>query len=183
MAEEPQKENLAEGTLISHLLELRNRLMHAMIAVVIILVPCVYYQNKLFSFISQPLRAKLAPGVKMIATGVMAPFTVPLQLALFVSIFIAMPYILYQVWAFVAPGLYKHEKRFAIPLLLSSVLLFYLGLGSPTRSCFHMCFILRQFDPGRGVVAGGHCSYLSFAMQMFFAFASPLKCRSPWCCW
>src|ERR1700759_4343946 len=98
MAEEPDKENLAEGTLISHLLELRDRLMRAMIAVIVVLVPCIYYQNTLFTFVSKPIREKLPKGVTMIATGIMSPFTVPLQLALFLSIFIAMPYILYQVW-------------------------------------------------------------------------------------
>src|SRR5580698_4441169 len=139
MAEEPKKENLAEGTLISHLLELRNRLMRALIAVVILLVPCIYYQNKIFTFVSQPIRDKLPKGVQMIAIGVMSPFTVPLQLALFLSIFLAMPYILYQVWAFVAPGLYKHEKRFAIPLLVSSVVLFYLGIGFAYEVVSRMC--------------------------------------------
>jgi sec-independent protein translocase protein TatC len=129
MAEEPDKEDLAEGTLISHLLELRNRLMRAMIAVVIALVPCIYYQNKLFTFVARPIREKLAKGSTLIATGVMSPFTTPLKLAMFLAIFTVMPYILYQVWAFVAPGLYKHEKRFAIPLLASSVVLFYLGIA------------------------------------------------------
>ena len=119
MAEEPEKEDLAEGTLISHLLELRTRLMHAMVAIVIALVPCVYYQNKLFTFVARPIRAKLPKGATLIATGVMSPFITPLKLAMFLAVFIAMPYVLYQVWAFVAPGLYKHEKRFAIPLLAS----------------------------------------------------------------
>ena len=126
MSEEPEKENLAEGTLISHLLELRNRLMRAMIAWVIVLIPAVYYQNKLFTFISQPLRDKLPAGTTLIAIGVMSPFTTPLMLAMAVSLFVAMPYVLYQIWAFVAPGLYKHEKKFAVPLLASSVVLFYL---------------------------------------------------------
>ncbi|HEY4340962.1 MAG TPA: twin-arginine translocase subunit TatC, partial [Steroidobacteraceae bacterium] len=100
------KERLAEGTLISHLLELRSRLMRAAIAVVVALIPCVVYQNRLFTFLARPMRAKLPKGGTLIATGVISPIMAPLKLAFFVSIFIAMPVILYQVWAFVAPGLY-----------------------------------------------------------------------------
>jgi sec-independent protein translocase protein TatC len=171
MAEEPKKENLAEGTLISHLLELRNRLMRALIAVVILLVPCIYYQNKIFTFVSQPIRDKLPKGVQMIAIGVMSPFTVPLQLALFLSIFLAMPYILYQVWAFVAPGLYKHEKRFAIPLLVSSVVLFYLGIGFAYEVVFpHVFSYFASAAPAGVQWQADIASYLSFAMQIFFAF-------------
>src|SRR5580698_4640265 len=170
MAEEPKKENLAEGTLISHLLELRNRLMRALIAVVILLVPCIYYQNKIFTFVSQPIRDKLPKGVQMIAIGVMSPFTVPLQLALFLSIFLAMPYILYQVWAFVAPGLYKHEKRFAIPLLVSSVVLFYLGIGFAYEVVFPHVFSYFECRAAGVQWQADIASYLSFAMQIFFAF-------------
>ena len=140
MAEEPEKENLAEGTLISHLLELRNRLMRAMIAVIIVLIPCIYWQNTLFTFVSKPIREKLPKGATLIATGVMSPFFTPMKLAMFVSVFIAMPYILYQVWAFVAPGLYKQEKKFAIPLLASSVFLFYLGVGFAYKFVFPTVF-------------------------------------------
>jgi sec-independent protein translocase protein TatC len=171
MAEEPEKENLAEGTLISHLLELRNRLMRAMIAFVIALVPCVYYQNKLFTFVSRPLREKLPANVHLIATKVMSPFTTPLMLAMFTAAFIAMPYILYQVWAFVAPGLYKHEKRFAIPLLASSVLLFYCGVGFAYKVVFPVVFGYFVGTTPEGVtMMTDIADYLSFATQMFFAF-------------
>jgi sec-independent protein translocase protein TatC len=171
MAEEPSKENLAEGTLISHLLELRNRLVRAMIAVIIVLVPCIYYQNRIFTFVSQPIREKLPKGVQLIAIGVMTPFTVPLQLALLLAIFIAMPYILYQVWAFVAPGLYKHEKRFAIPLLVSSVLLFYLGIGFAYEIVFpHVFSYFASSTPAGVTWQADIASYLGFAMNIFFAF-------------
>ena len=171
MAEEPKKENLAEGTLISHLLELRNRLMHALIAVVIALIPCVYYQNQLFTFISRPIRDKLPKGATLIATGVMSPFITPLKLAMFAAVFIAMPYILYQVWAFVAPGLYKHEKRFAIPLLASSVLLFYLGVGFAYEFVFPTVFGYFAGATPVGVTwMADITQYLDFAMQMFFGF-------------
>jgi sec-independent protein translocase protein TatC len=107
----------------------------------------------------------------MIATGVMAPFTVPLQMALYLSIFIAMPYILYQVWAFVAPGLYKHEKRFAIPLLVSSVVLFYLGIGFAYEVVFpHVFSYFASATPVGVQWQTDIASYLSFAMQIFFAF-------------
>lgn len=171
MAEEPTKENLAEGTLISHLLELRNRLVRALIAVVIVLVPCVYFQNDLFTFIARPIREKLPKGVNLIATGVMSPFITPLKLAMFVSVFIAMPYILYQVWAFVAPGLYKREKRFAIPLLASSVLLFYVGVGFAYQVVFPVVFgAFASYTPTGVTWMADITSYLDFSMQMFFAF-------------
>jgi sec-independent protein translocase protein TatC len=171
MAEEPRKENLAEGTLISHLLELRNRLMRALLAVIIALVPCVYYQNQLFTFISRPIREKLPKGATLIATGVMSPFITPLKLAMFTAVFIAMPVILYQVWAFVAPGLYKHEKRFAIPLLASSVLLFYLGVGFAYQFVFPTVFGYFAGATPVGVTwMADITQYLDFAMQMFFGF-------------
>ena len=171
MAEEPDKEDLAEGTLISHLLELRNRLMKAMIAVIIALIPCVYYQNKLFSFVSQPIRDKLPKGASLIAIGVMSPFFTPLKLAMFAAVFVAMPYILYQIWSFVAPGLYKHEKRFAIPLLVSSVLLFYLGVGFAYEFVFPTVFGYFAGSTPEGVKWEADITqYLDFAMQMFFGF-------------
>ncbi len=171
MPEEPEKENLAEGTLISHLLELRNRLMRAMIAFVIALVPCIYYQNKLFTYVAQPLREKLPKGATLIATGVMSPFTTPLMLAMFAAAFIAMPFILYQVWAFVAPGLYKREKRFAIPLLVSSVLLFYCGVAFAYKVVFPVVYKYFVGTTPEGVTMMTDISqYLKFAVQMFFAF-------------
>jgi len=171
MSEEPEKENLAEGTLISHLLELRNRLMRAMIAWVIVLIPAVYFQNKLFTFAAQPLRDKLPKGVTLIAIGVMSPFTTPLMLAMAVSLFVAMPYVLYQVWAFVAPGLYKHEKKFAVPLLASSVILFYLGVAFAYEVVFPVVFKYFVGTTPEGVTMQTDItSYLSFALQMFFAF-------------
>lgn len=177
MSDEPEKdpekdkENLAEGTLISHLLELRNRLMRAAIAVFIALIPCVYYQNRIFSFMSRPIREKLPKGATLIATGVMSPVFTPLKLAMFVSIFIAMPYILYQIWAFVAPGLYKNEKRFAIPLLASSVVLFYLGVGFAYQVVFPVMFSAFANSTPEGVTwMADITSYLDFSMRMFFAF-------------
>ena len=118
---------LAEGTLISHLLELRDRIMKAMIAVFVCFIPCAIYMNQLFTFIAQPLIHKLPAGASLIATSVVSPFMVPFKLAFVVAFVMAIPVVLYQVWAFVAPGLYRHEKKLAVPLLISSVLLFYIG--------------------------------------------------------
>jgi sec-independent protein translocase protein TatC len=169
--ETDKKENLAEGTLISHLLELRSRLLRAVIAVGVAMVPCIVYQNKLFFYMSLPIRAKLPKGQSLIAIGVMTPFLTPLKLAMFVAIFIAMPYILYQVWAFVAPGLYKHEKRFAIPLLASSVVLFYLGVAFAYEVVFPVVFGAFATATPEGVRWGPDInSYLDFSMRMFFAF-------------
>ncbi|MGH8256231.1 MAG: twin-arginine translocase subunit TatC, partial [Steroidobacteraceae bacterium] len=119
MSEEP--EPLPEGTLISHLLELRSRLLRIAIAVTIAFIPCAFYSNRLFDYIARPLVQKLPPGQKLIATSVTATFTAPLKLAFLAGVLIAMPYVLYQVWAFVAPRLYRREKRFAVPLLASSI--------------------------------------------------------------
>src|SRR5262245_21368913 len=108
-------EQLVEGTLISHLIELRQRLMKAVIAISIAFVPCAYYANDLFTLVAMPLIKQMPQGASMIATSLVAPFMAPFKLALFVALFAAMPYVLFQAWAFVAPGLYKREKRFAIP--------------------------------------------------------------------
>ena len=110
MTEQGEGPGLAEGTLVSHLLELRDRLLKAMLAVGICFVPCAMYMNQLFSFVARPLMAKLPAGATLIATSVVAPFTVPFKLALLAGSGLAMPYVLYQAWAFVAPGLYQHEK-------------------------------------------------------------------------
>ncbi|HTT03900.1 MAG TPA: twin-arginine translocase subunit TatC, partial [Steroidobacteraceae bacterium] len=106
-------EPLPQGTLISHLLELRKRLLRAFSAVLIAFIPCAFYSNRLFDFLSKPLVSQLPPGQKLIATTVTGTFTTPLKLAFVVGLLIAMPYVLYQTWAFVAPGLYRKEKRFA----------------------------------------------------------------------
>ena len=122
-------EPLAEGTLISHLLELRDRLLRAVIAIAVCFVPLAFFQNELFTLVAQPLIEKLPEGTSLIATSVVSPFMAPLKLSIIIAVFIAMPYVLYQVWAFVAPGLYKHERRFAAPLVVSSILLFYAGVA------------------------------------------------------
>src|SRR5258706_693366 len=117
----------AVGTLISHFLELRARLLKAMLAVGICFIPCALYMNQLFTFVAEPLKRKLPAGATLIATSVVAPFTVPFKLALVLAIGIAIPFVLYHAWAFVAPGLYRHEKKLVVPMLVYNVSLFYLG--------------------------------------------------------
>jgi sec-independent protein translocase protein TatC len=169
MSEEPEK--LAEGTLISHLLELRDRLLRAVIAVGIAVGPCLYYSNELFSFVSQPLIAKLPQGGNLIATGVMSPFTTPFKLSFFTALFVAMPYVIYQLWAFVAPGLYRNERRFAVPLLVSSILLFYVGMAFAYYFVFPVMFQFFASTTPKGVAMMTDINnYLDFVLTMFFCF-------------
>jgi sec-independent protein translocase protein TatC len=166
-----EPEPLAEGTLISHLLELRDRLLRAVIAICVAFVPLAFFQNELFTFIAQPLIDKLPEGTSLIATSVVAPFMAPLKLSLIAALFVAMPVVLYQVWAFVAPGLYKHEKRFALPLLLSSIVLFYTGVAFAYYVVFPLMFKFLASTTPMGVkMMTDITSYLDFVMLLFFAF-------------
>jgi len=169
MSEEPEK--LAEGTLISHLLELRDRLLRSLIAVGVAFLPCVMYSNDIFSFVAQPLLAKLPPGSNLIATGVMSPFTTPFKLSFFVALLAAMPYVIYQLWAFVAPGLYRNERRFAVPLLLSSILLFYVGIAFAYYFVFPVMFQFFAATTPKGVAMMTDINqYLDFVLTMVFCF-------------
>jgi sec-independent protein translocase protein TatC len=166
-----EPETLAEGTLISHLLELRDRLLRAFVVVAVVSIPCLYFANELFQFIAQPLMAKLPAGATMIATTVMSPFMTPVKTAIVAALFIAMPFVLYQAWAFVAPGLYRHEKRFAIPLLLSSIVLFYVGVAFAYFVVFPLMFAYFAMTTPHGVTMMTDInSYLDFVLMLFFAF-------------
>jgi sec-independent protein translocase protein TatC len=166
-----ERENLAEGTLISHLVELRDRLMRAVICIGVIFIPCAIYSNELFTLVATPLMQKMPVGTSMIATSLVSPFLAPLKLALFVALFIAMPYVLYQAWAFVAPGLYKHEKRFAVPLLVSSILLFYCGVAFAYFVVFPIMFAFFTTSAPTGVqMMTDMQNYLDFVLLLFFAF-------------
>jgi sec-independent protein translocase protein TatC len=164
-------EALPEGTLISHLLELRSRLLRAMIAVLIAFLPCAYYSNQIFDWLATPLVAKLPPGQKLIATTVTATFTAPLKLALVTGLLIAMPYVLYQIWAFVAPGLYRKEKRFAMPLLVSAIVLFYVGVAFSYLFVFPLVFrFFVATTPHNVQLMADITNYLHFALTLFVAF-------------
>jgi sec-independent protein translocase protein TatC len=164
-------ESLAEGTLISHLLELRDRLLRAVIAVAVCFVPLAFFQDELFTAIARPLIEKLPEGTSLIATSVVSPFMAPLKLSLIVALFIAMPYVLYQVWAFVAPGLYRHEKRFALPLVVSSIVLFYAGVAFAYYVVFPLMFqFLASTTPAGVKMMTDIANYLDFVLLLFFAF-------------
>jgi sec-independent protein translocase protein TatC len=171
MSDEGEREPLAEGTLISHLIELRQRLLKAVVAVFLCFIPCAIFSDKLFTLVALPLIKKMPEGTSMIATSLISPFMAPLKLALFVALFIAMPYVLFQVWAFVAPGLYKREKRFAIPLMVSSILLFYAGVAFAYFVVFPLMFSFLTTTAPTGVqVMTDITNYLDFVLLLFFAF-------------
>ena len=169
MSDDPEK--LEEGTLISHLLELRSRLLRAFIAVLICFVPCAFYSNRMFDWLSKPLVSKLPAGQKLIATTVTATFTAPLKLSFVAGLMIAMPYVLYQLWSFVAPGLYRREKRFAVPLLISAILLFYVGVIFAYFVVFPLVFrFFVATTPANVMLMADINNYLKFALTLFLAF-------------
>jgi sec-independent protein translocase protein TatC len=172
MSQTPREpESLAEGTLISHLLELRDRLLRSLLAVCIVFLPLVFFSNQLFTLVARPLIEKLPEGTSLIATSVVAPFMTPLKLALVAALFVAMPYVLFQIWGFVAPGLYRHERRFALPLFLSSVVLFYVGVAFAYFVVFPLMFAFLTTTTPEGVqMMTDMSSYLDFVLLLFFAF-------------
>ena len=161
----------APQTLISHLLELRDRLLKAVIAVLVVFLCLFYFSRELYTLVARPLMDAMPVGTQMIATGVASPFLAPFKLTLYLSIFAAMPFILHQAWAFVAPGLYKHEKRLAVPLLASSVLLFYAGAAFAYFVVFPLMFQFFTTVAPEGVaVTTDISSYLDFVLALFLAF-------------
>jgi sec-independent protein translocase protein TatC len=172
MSGEHDPEKLAEGTLTSHLLELRSRLIHIFIAFFVVFVPCAFFANDLFTILAHPLTEVLPEGSSLIATSVTSPFTTPFKLAFYVSLFLVMPYFLFEIWGFVAPGLYRHEKRLAVPIVFSSILLFYAGVAFGYFAVFPGLFkFLVLIAPPEGVkVMTDINDYVSFALTMFLSF-------------
>jgi sec-independent protein translocase protein TatC len=167
---ESNSEALSEGTLLSHLVELRGRLLKIAAAVVVIFVALLPFSRKIFSLVSEPLREVL-PGNAMIATQVASPLLTPFKMTFFAAFFIAMPVVLYQVWSFVAPGLYKKEKRFAIPLLASSIILFYMGIAFAYFVVFPLMFGFFTAVAPEGVeVQTDIAQFLDFITTIVFAF-------------
>jgi sec-independent protein translocase protein TatC len=171
VSDEPDNdEDLAEGTLLSHLVELRGRLLKVAAAVVFVFIALLPFSRRIFSLVSEPLR-EILPGQQMIATEVASPLLTPFKLTFFVALFIAMPVILYQLWAFVAPGLYRKEKRFAFPLLASSILLFYLGIAFAYFVVFPLMFGFFTAVAPEGVEVMTDIShFLSFITMIVLAF-------------
>lgn len=160
-----------EMTLIEHLLELRNRLLKMVLAVLVCFLAIYPFANELYLLLSQPLRELLPVGQTMIATDITSPFFAPLKLALVLAVFAAIPIILYQLWSFIAPGLYAHEKRLAFPLLATSVVLFYLGAAFAYFVVFPLVFgFFTAIGPEGIVELPDISSYLNFVLKMFFAF-------------
>ena len=165
-----QEEQLAEGTLLSHLIELRTRLIRISIAVIGMFVILLPFSQKIFVVVSKPL-VDVLPGQKMIATAVASPLLTPFKLTFFVALFVAMPVVLYQVWAFVAPGLYKREKRFAFPLLGSSIVLFYAGIAFAYFVVFELVFgFFASVTPQSVEMMTDIAAYLDFITKIFLAF-------------
>jgi len=160
-----------EQPFMSHLVELRDRLLRMVIAIVVVFLVLFPFANDIYSFIAEPIRAQLPEGSQMIATQVASPFLTPFKLALVVAVFVAMPYLLYQFWAFVAPGLYTHEKRLAVPLLASSIVLFYLGMAFAYFVVFPLVFAFFTSVTPEGVAQMPDIAfYLEFVLKLFFAF-------------
>lgn len=157
--------------LIEHLIELRSRILRSIISILVIFLPLFFFANDIYAFISGPLRAFLPEGTSMIATEVASPFLTPFKLTLVVAIFIAIPYILHQIWGFVAPGLYTTEKKLALPLLVSSIVLFYGGVAFAFYIVFPLIFgFFTSVVPEGVTVMTDINRYLDFVLKMFFAF-------------
>ncbi len=158
-------------SLTEHIIELRNRLLRCLVAVLVIFAGLFSFSNQLYLYISEPLRAHLPESSTMIATDVASPFLTPFKLTMVLSLFIAMPFILYQIWAFVAPGLYQREKKIVLPLFFSSVALFYGGMAFAYYVVFPLVFMFFTSVGPEGVaVMTDIRSYLDFVLKLFFAF-------------
>lgn len=157
--------------LISHLIELRKRLLNSIISVLVIFIVLVFFANDIYQLVSAPLIKQLPAGASMIATDVASPFFTPIKLTMMVSVIVAAPIILYQVWAFIAPALYKHERRLMMPLLVSSSLLFYLGMAFAYFIVFPLAFgFFAKTAPAGVLIATDISNYLNFVMALFMAF-------------
>ncbi len=160
-----------EQPIIQHLLELRTRLLRALLSVLIVFIALFGFANDIYEFVANPLQQLLPEHSTMIATDVASPFLTPFKLTLFVSLFIAMPFILYQIWAFIAPALYKHEKRLALPLFAASIILFYTGIAFAYYVVFPLVFqFFISVAPERIAAMPDISSYLSFVLKIIFAF-------------
>jgi len=160
-----------QETFLSHLIELRERLIRSLVAVGILLIPALYFSSELYDILAAPLIHALPANSKMIATGVITPFLIPMKIAALAAFVGALPYVLYQAWAFVAPGLYAHEKRLVLPLIVSSTLLFFAGMAFCYFIVFGRVFaFIAAFAPQSISVAPDIEAYFNFVLGMFMAF-------------
>ena len=165
MSENPQE------TFLSHLIELRDRVIRVLLAILIGFVPAFIYSAELYDLLAQPVIASLPEGSKMIATGVITPFLIPVKISIMAAFLGVLPYVLYQAWAFVAPGLYAHEKRMVLPLVVSSTVLFFAGMAFCYFFVFGAVFeFINKFAPKSISVAPDIEAYFNFVLGMFLAF-------------
>ncbi len=166
-----QSPDSQEMGFIAHLIELRDRLLRSVIAVIIVFLFAFPFANDIYHYLALPVVENLGEGASMIATGVISPFLTPIKLAFIVSIFVAFPYLMFEAWAFIAPGLYKHEKKLALPLIVSSAILFYVGIAFAYFIVLPNVF---TFMVSMGIEGVQHAPdityYLDFALKLFFAF-------------
>lgn len=171
MTAEPEDSEDSAQTFVSHLVELRDRLLRSIVAVLVVFLGLVYYANQIYGFLAGPLLKHMPAGTQMIAIEVASPFLTPFKLTLVVALFAAMPYVLYQAWAFIAPGLYRHERRLLMPLLLASIVLFYAGIAFAYFVVFPLLFGFLSATAPPGVTMMTDIShYLDFVLTIFFAF-------------
>jgi sec-independent protein translocase protein TatC len=160
-----------EQPLMTHLIELRNRLLKIVLSVLVIFLGLFYFANDLYLILVEPLSSILPADGNMVATGVASPFLVPFKLTIVLAIFLSVPFILHEVWSFIAPGLYQHEKKFAIPLLLSSIVLFYAGIVFAYYVVLPLAFtFFTSVGPEGVTLMPDITNILNFILKMFFAF-------------
>src|SRR5690606_10763381 len=160
-----------EDTFISHLVELRDRLLRAVIAMLVIFLAMMPWASDIYDILALPMMNTLPEGTNMIATGVVTPFFVPIKVTLLAAFLVALPYVLHQAWAFIAPGLYSHEKRVGLPLVIGTTLLFIAGMAFCYFFVFQTVFkFIYDFAPKSIMVAPDIEQYLSFVMTLFIAF-------------
>lgn len=161
----------AQDTFISHLVELRDRLIRSLVAIGLVFVCLFPFASDIYDFVARPLMHALPEGTRMIATGVAAPFFIPMKITMVVALLIALPVVLYQIWAFVAPGLYSHEKKLVLPLIVSSTVLFIAGMAFCYFFVFGVVFsFIYKIAPKSIAVAPDIENYLNFVLGMFLAF-------------
>jgi sec-independent protein translocase protein TatC len=162
---------MTQDTFISHLMELRDRLLRSIIAIAVVFACFFPWASDLYDLLASPMMRALPEGTRMIATGVVTPFLVPVKVAMMVAFIVVLPYVLYQAWAFVAPGLYVHEKRLVLPLVVASTVLFLLGVAFCYFFVFGIVFqFVNRIAPKSITVAPDIENYLNFVLTMFLAF-------------
>lgn len=171
MSDQDTAEDDKSGSLMSHLVELRDRVVRMMLAILVIFLSLFYWANEIYVYLAEPLTKHLPEGSTMVAIDVASPFLTPFKLVLMLSVFLAMPVILHQLWAFVAPGLYSSEKRIAGPLLVSSIILFYAGMAFAYYVVFPLVFgFFTSIGPEMVAISTDIGRYLDFVLALFFGF-------------